>query len=404
MYCLFLLLPDFCIALLATFIMTGCEMSYANPEHSQITNAGSSYLISAEELQKWIGEARDKYKVPAISVSLMDSNTIYRQEIQGRRVFNQPEQATLDDYFHIGSTAKSVLSVIAARLVEQGRLRWDTTFFSLYPELAETARAEYSDITLEDLLLSRAGLPAFTDVQKHKIPDYSGSLESQRQAFIRYVLQQPPEGKKKNGKFTHLYSNPGYVLASAMLERAVGLGYEEMVQQTLEHDLSTPVRSGWPNSYSHEQPWGHRIAGGKTEEFAPDHAYGIPEVLAPAGNLSMTPRGYARYTRLHLEGLQGKNNYISKDSWQRIHFGHKGFSLGVGNGSFRGTQFSGFDGSATTFFARSIIVPQADFAFTILTNAASPKGTSAAAEWLTQKIIAKQFQLNWWERFMLWLF
>jgi hypothetical protein len=76
--------------------------------------------------------------------------------------------------------------------------------------------------------------------------------------------------------------------------------------------------------------------------------------------------------------------------------------LGVANGSFRGVKYSGFDGSATTFFTRSIIIAKADFAFTIMTNAASLKGTSDAAEWLTQKIITRQFNLGWWERLMLW--
>lgn len=44
----------------------------------------------------------------------------------------------------------------------------------------------------------------------------------------------------------------------------------------------------------------------------------------------------------------------------------KGFSIGVANNSMEGYKCSGMDGSAGTFFCRAIIIPEADFAFTII--------------------------------------
>ena len=154
---------------------------------------------------------------------------------------------------------------------------------------------------------------------------------------------------------------------------------------------------------SDDQPWGHMIHKGKIEVFPPDHPYQIPYLVTPAGDLSMTPKDYAKYTQMHLQGLRGKKNFLASQSYQYMHFGHKGFSLGVFNSRFAGFNFSGFDGSAGTFYCRSIIVPESDFAFIIMTNVGSSKGKVNAVEWLTRKIVSKHFNLKWWQKFLLWI-
>jgi len=48
----------------------------------------------------------------------------------------------------------------------------------------------------------------------------------------------------------------------------------------------------------------------------------------------------------------------------------------------------------------NIIVPESDFAFTIMTNAGTSTGSMAAVDWLTKRIVEKQF--NWWWKFWIW--
>jgi hypothetical protein len=71
----------------------------------------------------------------------------------------------------------------------------------------------------------------------------------------------------------------------------------------------------------------------------------------------------------------------------------------VANGVLAGKQFSGFDGSAGTFFCRAILVPNSDFAFTIMMNAGSGTGRMRAIDWLSMKIVKQRF--NWWWKFWL---
>lgn len=357
-------------------------------------------LLTKEYLSEILSEARKNYNVPAIAVTVMDSKTLVLQEIQGGRVFDKSEQATLDDYFHIGSCSKSVLAMMAAKLIEQKKITWQTKFFEVFPELKDEANSAYRDIALEDLFRGEGGIKAYTNTEAEPFPDYGPAVSDKRLEFIKYLIARPPSSEKKDGKFQHLYSNASYTMASAMLEKVTGQKYEELVKQTLTDGLGMSVRIGWPNSVSPDQPWGHLVTKGKIETFPPEHEYKLPYLITPAGDLSMTPMDFAKYTQLHLRGLRGNDNYISSEAYRYIHFGHDGFSLGVTNGVLGGKRYSCFDGSAGTFFCRSIIAPESDFAFTILMNAGSGLGSMEAVDWLTQRIVEKHF--NWWWKFWLW--
>jgi CubicO group peptidase (beta-lactamase class C family) len=379
--------------LLCNLLIAGILMSHSNKVIAQDSRLTPAYLSAI------IDKARARYNIPAIAIVVMNSNKILLQQVQGVRVMDKPHKATLDDYFHIGSCSKSVLAVMAAKLIEQKKITWQTKFFEIFPELKENANNAYSNITLEDLFLCQAGIKAYTNAEKEPFPEYGPSVSNKRLKFIIELIGLPASAKKKNGRFLHLYSNASYTMASAMLEKVSGEQYETLVKKTLTEGFGVSVHIGWPNSIRPEQPWGHLISKKKTQCFPPDHEYKLPCLITAAGDLSMTVRDYAKYTQYHLQGLMGRNHYISSQSYRYIHFAHKGFSLGVSNGIMLGNQYSGFDGSAGTFFSRSIIAPELDFAFVIMMNAGSDVGTMKAVEWLTMRIVKKYF--NWW--WMFWL-
>ncbi|MGV6815685.1 MAG: serine hydrolase domain-containing protein [Thiotrichales bacterium] len=368
-------------------------MNQSQNTHAQDARLTPSYL------SKIVSKARAKYKAPAIAVTVINSQTVYLLEIQGVRVVNQPSTATLDDYFHLGSCSKSVLVVIAAKLIEQDKISWQTRFFDTFPELQANANAAYSHVTLEDLFLCEAGIKAFTNSDVDVFPEYDSTVADKKLEFVKYLITQPPASEKKDGKFQHLYSNASYTMASVMLERVSGLSYEDLVRRTLTDDLDLPVHIGWPNSIGDDQPWGHKITKDVVDPFPPDHDYTVSDLITPAGDLSLTPKDYAKYVQLHLNGLRGSDNYISSEAYHHIHFSHPGFSLGMVNGVLGGKKYSGFDGSAGTFFCRSIIVPESDFAFTIITNAGSGTSSMAMVDWLTVRIFKRHFK--WWWKFWL---
>ncbi len=355
--------------------------------------------LTQEYIEQIINEARKKYNVPAVAVTIMNSDNIFIKSIQGTRISEINKPATLDDYFHIGSCSKSFLATIAGKMIEVGKINWNTKYIDVFPELKVQANPEYYDITLEDLFLCEAGIQTYTSGEE-QFPLINPAIVNKRLEFINYLIREAPASKrKKNGKFEHLYSNASYTMASAMLERVSGRNYEELIKDHIIGQVGLNVYIGWPNNYNSEQPWGHILNGKNIEKFAPGHEYKIPYLLTPAGDLSLTPISFAKYIQLHLGGLKGQDNFIKSNTYQYIHFGHKGFSIGVVSGELAGHSFSGMDGSGGTFFCRAIIVPNSDFAFTIMMNAGSGTGQMKAVDWLTMRIVKKHY--NWWWKFWL---
>ena len=43
---------------------------------------------------------------------------------------------TVNDRFHLGSDTKAMTALLAAMLVEEGKIRWNSTMLEVFPELA----------------------------------------------------------------------------------------------------------------------------------------------------------------------------------------------------------------------------------------------------------------------------
>ena len=352
--------------------------------------------MDSEDLSTIVDQARNKFGLPAVAVSVMNSEAIVLTEIQG--IINNSDKIRVspEHYFHIGSCSKSVLAVIAARLIEDKKISWHTRFFEVYTELKAKAHPDYYNITLEDLFICKAGIKGFT-TPDDEFPELNPNSVNLRYEFADWLVQQKPLSPKKEGKFEFNYSNAGYTMAGLMLEKVSGKSYEELIKTYVAEEMGIETFIGFPNRIDPEQPWGHILSKKGIEIFSPEHEYRIPAAIIPAGDLSMKPKGFAKYIQLNLKGLRGGNNFITTESYKYIHHSHQGFSIGVFNSKMFGYHLSGMDGSAGTFFCRAILVPESDFAFTIMTNAGSGTAEMKAVDWITMKIVKKQY--NWWWKF-----
>ena len=360
-------------------------------------------MIQKPETQRYSEKAREvasKYGLPALAVITLDANQILSAEVLGRRVQGTDNMATLDDFFHIGSCGKSVLAVMAGKLVETGKIDWHTRLFDSLPQLEAKADTAYAKVTLNDLLTCRAGIAAYTSPSE-QFPELNPLLPDVRMEFARYLVSLDPVVPKfADGRFAHHYSNASYTLAALMLEQASGYDWETMMLQTLVDGYGLDVRFGWPNLEEPElQPWGHSPAdGGKLRFYSPGDPYAISDILAPAGDISMRPLHYARYVQQHLRGLQGIDGYVTAATMRHIHHAERGYSLGVTNATYYDKPVSQIEGSAGTFYCHTIIVPEDDFAYVVMTNAGGPIATAGIYE-LSGYIMKQHFR--WWWKFWL---
>lgn len=143
-----------------------------------------------ESLDAFLSRVRDRHGVPAIAAAVFTEDRLLEVAALGASCRGSDAHVTVDSRFHIGSLVKSMTSVIAALLVEAGRLRWETTLGGAFRELAAMDPV-YRDVTLADVLRHRGGFaPWWSDDDEFAVhelvPGLEGSGRRQRERFVEW--------------------------------------------------------------------------------------------------------------------------------------------------------------------------------------------------------------------------
>lgn len=206
------------------------------------------------------------------------------------------------DAWHIGSCAKALTAALYARLVEQDRAEWGTRLVELFPDLAGTMDPSWSTVTIDDLLTCRSGLPANPD-RSAMLAAYDDvdQVVDQRSRAAGTALANPSSG---HGRFR--YSNLGYVLVGAAIDRLTGSTYESALRSEILDPLGATTAGFGPPP----RLWGHRarlqignLGIGRGEAVGPnDLRSDNPPLLTPAGRLHLSLADWARVQHLFLDG------------------------------------------------------------------------------------------------------
>jgi CubicO group peptidase (beta-lactamase class C family) len=358
--------------LLMVFILITCVAA----------GAGASDNRVAELLEP----IRQKHKLPALAGAIVTGRGLEAIGATGIRKAGTPVTVTVEDEWHLGSDTKAMTATIIARLVERGKLSWETTLGQVFPGLARSMNPQMRDVTILELLSHRAGLPH--DVPWHQFASSGHSLREQRQDVVKLVgSMQPasPPGSK------YEYSNVGYVLAGAIAERITGDDWEDLIHKIVFDPLG--MRSagfgglGTPGKI--DQPWPHYASGQPLPGNGP--TVDNPEVMGPAGTVHCSLADWAKFVGDQLRGDRGERALLAPESYKRLHtpaFGGD-YALGwlVVERPWGGGTVLNHNGSNTMNYAVAWVAPKRDFAVLVCTNQggdSAVKGTDEAAAALIQ--------------------
>jgi CubicO group peptidase (beta-lactamase class C family) len=282
-----------------------------------------------------------------------------------------------DMWFHIGSNLKAMVAMAFAVQVERGRLRWDTTLADVFPELASAMLPTYRGVTIENLLSHRSGfVELLTASELEIVPAFDGNVSRQRLQFVAWATSVPPLGVPGQ---TFAYSNAGYGVAGAVLERLIGRPFEAAMAATLFNPLGLRHAFAYPSQLAGTQPSGHELDDSGTalaEVDLTDPLYTPPAYLYAAGHLSMPLADYARFVQIQLRGLRGEPTLLKAETFKKLHLSigtipdtNLGYASGwVIEPSPGNTALSWSVGQLIGFTATMMISPGADRAIVLLAN------------------------------------
>ena len=175
------------------------------------------------DLAELLNSIRVEERLPGLAAAIIIDSKLHSSAAVGVRESGTDNWLTVNDKFLIGSCAKAFTATTAAILVEEGRLSWQTTIRDAFPNL--NMLPEYENITIQQLLSHRAGLPKNLKEGVTWNTDYGFDKKrgSTPEILRLQYLEQTVQSKliSPRGQVIH-YSNSGYILAGAILEKIAG--------------------------------------------------------------------------------------------------------------------------------------------------------------------------------------
>lgn len=315
----------------------------------------------------WYADSiRNHYQIPELSYAVLNSKKILEMNATGKHSVNLPDTATLNDRFHIASNTKAMTAFMIAKYVESGKLSWSSKFFDLFPEWKKESKVEYENITLKDLLSHRAGIHTLQgDSTDPEVPSFNGTKVEKRKAFGRFVLKIDP--LKTDSLRPFIYSNAGYTLATLMLEKVTNQSWEELVIKVFNADLKLDVAFSWPENQKRKDTWGHSFEKGTLIPVPSNTDFRL-DYTEPSGDLNLKIKDFAKFIQLHLNGLQGNNNYLKASTYSFLHNGLKNYAMGWYNIEENGGEYSTHSGTVGTYYTTVQIDRKKGIGFIIFTN------------------------------------
>ncbi len=262
-----------------------------------------------------------QYNLPALAAAVVKGGRIIAAGAVGTRKAGLEIPVTLNDRFHLGSDTKAMTALLAAMLVEEGKLRWNTTIREVFPELAEKMDPALGGVTLEQLLSHTSGIPTDNeDIFKlySEAMSQEGNLDEMRYWLVQQWSKRPLESPPGT-KFA--YSNTGYIFVGAMIERIGGKTWDEMITERIFGPLNLRTAGLGPQASlgKIDAPLGHALINGKVKAFLAGPNGDGPAIVGPAGIAHMSILDFARWAGWNAGEGKRKPALVKPETLRKLH-------------------------------------------------------------------------------------
>jgi CubicO group peptidase (beta-lactamase class C family) len=279
----------------------------------------------AQNLNDELERLRGAHGLPALAAAAVVKGEIVESGVAGVRVHGADIKATIYDRFHLGSDTKAMTATLAGALIEEGKLNWDSTIGDILGADVKDINPKLAAVTLEQLLSHTGGVPTDNDeIGKLYFSSdaFTLNLWTQRLKTVAAWKDHAPE--QAPGTAFH-YANLGYLIAGAMIEKAAGIPWEQLIVSRLFAPLGMKTGGLGPQATTGkiDAPVGHQVdERGVITPMLWGPAADAPPVLGPAGVAHMSILDFAGWAGWNAgRGMRGPA-LVKPETLARIHRPH----------------------------------------------------------------------------------
>jgi CubicO group peptidase (beta-lactamase class C family) len=289
---------------------------------------------------------------------------------------------TPESVFELGSVTKQFTAVAILMLAEQGKVRLDdeiTKYLADFPTHGQK-------VTIEQLLTHTAGIANYTDLAEW-IPRVR---EEMPVATLIGLFKDKPLDFPPGTKWS--YSNSGYVLLGAVIEKASGKSYERFVEDEIFQKLGMKAsRYGNQAEVIPNRAYGYDKADGgyrNAEYLSMTQPYAAGSLMSTLDDLAIWDRALAGETLLKRSSIERLFVPAQLASGTNTHY-----ALGWGVSDLHGRQVQAHGGGIFGFVTMVVRVPEDKLFVAVLSNSpGAAKPPEALATAITAKAIGHAFE------------
>jgi CubicO group peptidase (beta-lactamase class C family) len=338
------------------------------------------------EMDRFIAKAMKDFDIPGTSVAIIQAGKVVYRKSFGVKKFGGKEAVTPNTLFMIGSTTKPLTTLMLAKMIEKGKLTWDTPIVKVLPQFS------LADKTMAGQFLVKHAACACTGMPRADMGFIFGSTAVTIDDNLRMLHQMRPTTALGE---TFQYSNHLVVVAGLLGAQAYNQGHDffSKYENSMTDLVFKPL--GMTSTRVKPKP-------GDAENLASPHASGfdgktaaLPQTIddfvysaAPAGSVWSNIDDLSKYVLMELN--EGKatdgTSLFSKESILRrrvpgvkvddsTHYG-----LGLFIEKRNGIQIVHHDGNTFGFTHGLFFLPKQGLGMIVQINAGGANGFKKAVQ------------------------
>jgi CubicO group peptidase (beta-lactamase class C family) len=336
--------------------------------------AGALNAERLAQMKQFVEMAMKKLDAPGVGVAFIDNGKIVFEGGHGIKELGKPELVDAHTLFMAASNTKGMTTLLLAKLVDEGKVKWDDLVTKAYPKFKLGDAKTTEQVRIEHLICACTGLP------RQDLP-WLFEFRKATAAFSMEMLgrMQPTSGFGEVFQYSNIMaSGAGYVAAylyNPKLE--LGAAYDAAMKKKIFEPLemnSTTFDYARALKGNHATPHSYDV-NGKQRAASMDLNYSI-RAHRPAGGVWTSAHDLIRYVQLELakgklptgKVLISETNLLARRKPYVKTGAYSSYGMGLQVDNRWGTPVVHHGGSMLGFKSDLMFLPEHGVGAVILTN------------------------------------
>jgi CubicO group peptidase (beta-lactamase class C family) len=359
------------------------DQSVQPANHARESFAGkTAQVLNSERLQQldaFIERGRVELDIPGVAIAIAQSGRVVHARGYGVRELGKSAPVSPKTLFRVASITKPLTSLLLARLVDAGNLRWEQPVVEVYPDFKLGDSATTASTRIEHLLCACTGLPR-KDIERY----FEFAKATPALTMSELSSTQPTTGFGAAFQYSNALAAAAGFVAGHVVAPAEPLGtaYDRAMQERVFKPLGmVSTTFDYARALQSNHATGHTWSiptRGRTEVIDPNGLdRGATHAIRPAGGAWSRVDDMIKYVQLELDNgvardgkrVVSESNLLKRRDEYAMIAEHVHYGIGLVVDRSSGTPVIGHSGRIFGYASEIMWLPEHGVGAVFLSNA-----------------------------------